>query len=183
MTASADNESSYKQLITLNSDELYRQVWSTPMQHPAAQYGVSGRGLAKICARLDVPCPPRGYWARKAAGQAVVQDRLPDATAETPQQATITPAAPLQKPSPAEIELKNELATARAKHAGLAVPTQLRCPHRVIAGWLAEHARKKEEANREREPWRRDLIRPKAFTAVIGANARPQIWALVPSPK
>jgi len=55
--------------VTLSREELYAQVWATPISRLAAQYGVSGNGLAKICGRLHVPYPPRGHWARKAAGK------------------------------------------------------------------------------------------------------------------
>ena len=51
--------------VTLSREELYALVWATPMSRLAIQYGLSGNGLAKICRRLDVPYPPRGYWARK----------------------------------------------------------------------------------------------------------------------
>lgn len=57
-----------KSPVVLSRDELYRQVWATPIRTLAQQYDVSDRGLAKICARLNVPCPPRGYWARSARG-------------------------------------------------------------------------------------------------------------------
>jgi hypothetical protein len=45
------------------------------MSRLAADYGISGNGPAKICDRLKIPYPPRGYWAKKAAGQKVVQYR------------------------------------------------------------------------------------------------------------
>lgn len=61
----------------VSREELYRQVWQTPMSRLALQYGISGNGLAKICDRLKVPYPKRGYWARKAAGQKVIAFRLP----------------------------------------------------------------------------------------------------------
>jgi hypothetical protein len=35
----------------------------------AKGYGVSDVAIAKACALLDIPKPPRGYWAKKAAGQ------------------------------------------------------------------------------------------------------------------
>lgn len=35
----------------------------------APRYGVSDRGLAKICASHCIPVPPRGYWAKVAAGK------------------------------------------------------------------------------------------------------------------
>ena len=48
--------------------ELYAQVWSTPIRTLAANYGLSDVGLAKICKRLAIPRPPRGYWAKIQAG-------------------------------------------------------------------------------------------------------------------
>ncbi len=36
-------------------DELYWQVWKSPMIRLAAQYGLSGNRLAKICDRLNIP--------------------------------------------------------------------------------------------------------------------------------
>jgi hypothetical protein len=63
--------------VTLSREELYALVWATPMSRLAVQYGLSGNGLAKICRRLDVPYPPRGYWARKEAGKKFTQAALP----------------------------------------------------------------------------------------------------------
>ncbi len=57
--------------VTLSRDELYAQVWSTPMVRLAAQLGVSDVGLAKTCRRMQIPLPGLGYWARKAAGQVL----------------------------------------------------------------------------------------------------------------
>jgi len=153
-----------KQPITLSRDELYRQIWSMPMRKLAAQYGITGTGLTKICARLKVPCPPRGYWAKKAVGKKVVQYRLTEPAAETPRQVTITPAPPPPKPTPAQTELEQQIDGARANNAGIIVPAQLSRPHRVIAGWLAEHKRKMQEARREPDPWRRQYLKPDAFT-------------------
>lgn len=54
---------------TLSRRELYDLVWSQPVTKVAASLGLSGRGLAKICIRQQIPTPPRGYWAQVAAGQ------------------------------------------------------------------------------------------------------------------
>jgi hypothetical protein len=48
---------------------LYEEVWTEPTQKVAQRYGVSDVAIAKACSLLDIPKPPRGYWARKAAGQ------------------------------------------------------------------------------------------------------------------
>jgi len=81
--------------VSVTRDALYQQVWQKPMNRLALDYGISGNGLAKICDRLKIPYPPRGYWAKKAAGQKVAQYRLPDAASDTPDTVTIAPTPPL----------------------------------------------------------------------------------------
>jgi hypothetical protein len=57
--------------------DLYEEVWSLSMVKLSEQYGFSDVGLAKICKRHNIPRPPRGYWARKAAGYNVKKLPLP----------------------------------------------------------------------------------------------------------
>ena len=52
---------------------LYEEVWAEPALQVARRYGVSDVAIAKACRLLEIPKPPRGYWAKKAAGQ-----KLPD---------------------------------------------------------------------------------------------------------
>ncbi len=47
--------------LSLTREQLYELVWSKPMQHVAKDYGVSDRAMAKLCARNQVPDPPRDY--------------------------------------------------------------------------------------------------------------------------
>jgi hypothetical protein len=47
---------------------LYEQVWSQPVQEVAKSYRISGVMLGKVCRKLQVPVPPRGYWARVQNG-------------------------------------------------------------------------------------------------------------------
>lgn len=58
-------------LAKYNREELYQKVWDRPVQIVAKDFGMSDVGLAKICRKLFVPLPGRGYWARKAAGKKV----------------------------------------------------------------------------------------------------------------
>ena len=71
----------------------------------AKKYGLSDRGLAKICARLNDPVPPRGYWARKAAGQVVTKDLLPPLKEER-KNYTVYNTVDLQPVDPKKQELK-----------------------------------------------------------------------------
>ncbi|MRS01725.1 hypothetical protein EG832_00620 [bacterium] len=58
-----DNET-----IFLKREELYKMVWSEPVSRLARRYGLSDRGLGKICKRLEIPVPGRGYWQMKKKG-------------------------------------------------------------------------------------------------------------------
>lgn len=79
--------------VSLTREELYREVWKTPMSHLAKQYGISDRGLAKICQRHNIPRPPLGYWAKLEAGKKVNQPNLPKESLPYLQTITITPVA------------------------------------------------------------------------------------------
>jgi len=57
--------------------KLYEQVWSEPVLKVAKGYGVSEVWLGKICRQLNVPVPPRGYWARVRAGGKMKKPLLP----------------------------------------------------------------------------------------------------------
>ncbi|HEY8539076.1 MAG TPA: TetR/AcrR family transcriptional regulator [Steroidobacteraceae bacterium] len=70
---------SKKPAVALTRKELYRRVWSKPMSAVAKEVGLSGNALAKICNRLLVPYPPRGYWMRSNAGKKVERPPLPAA--------------------------------------------------------------------------------------------------------
>ena len=52
-----------------NREEIYEAIWAEPIQHVAKRYNISDVGLAKVCRRLNIPRPGRGYWAIKAAGK------------------------------------------------------------------------------------------------------------------
>ncbi len=58
-------------------DSLYEEVWATPMAKLAKKYGISDVGLAKVCRKLAIPVPGRGYWAKKEVGQTVQKIPLP----------------------------------------------------------------------------------------------------------
>jgi hypothetical protein len=71
-----------KQRIALTREALYREVWSEPIVHVASRLGLSGRGLGKLCARHEIPVPPRGWWAKKQHGYRVRQTPLPEISAK-----------------------------------------------------------------------------------------------------
>ncbi len=58
-------------------EKLYQEVWSEPVLRVAASYGVSGVRIGKVCRILNIPAPPRGYWARLRSGQKMRRPPLP----------------------------------------------------------------------------------------------------------
>ncbi len=69
--------------------EFYDLVWSKPMTHLAKEFALSDVALHKICKKHDIPNPPLGWWAKKAAGKAVKQTPLPKAKAGISDRVTI----------------------------------------------------------------------------------------------
>src|SRR5579872_1146501 len=66
-----------KSITSITRQKLYDLVWERPTRTVAAELGVSDVALAKACRRAEISIPPRGYWARKAAGQKLLKTPLP----------------------------------------------------------------------------------------------------------
>lgn len=54
----------------LSREELFAMVWERPTSDIASDLGISDVAVGKLCEKLQVPKPPRGYWARVEAGQS-----------------------------------------------------------------------------------------------------------------
>jgi hypothetical protein len=63
--------------LQMDRSGLFERVWTTPIVKLAQEWGISDVGLAKACRRLQVPLPPRGYWAKRDAGQQARRPKLP----------------------------------------------------------------------------------------------------------
>lgn len=67
--------------VRYNRSTLYEQIWSQPVQEVAKSYGISDVRLGKVCRALQVPVPPRGYWARLRNGYTVKKPPLKNMSA------------------------------------------------------------------------------------------------------
>jgi hypothetical protein len=70
--------------MRITREDLYREIWTEPATKIARRYDVSSSYLARVCEGLNVPHPPRGYWARKAVGETIQIPALPPATPGDP---------------------------------------------------------------------------------------------------
>lgn len=69
--------------VSFERQKLFDEVWATPVRTLAKEYGLSDVGLRKICMTLDVPMPPRGHWAKLAAGKSTSKPILHETAAPT----------------------------------------------------------------------------------------------------
>ena len=65
---SPNDEASKPALDSVSREELYELAWAEPMLALAKKFGVSSSYMARVCTRLNVPRPERGYWAKLAVG-------------------------------------------------------------------------------------------------------------------
>jgi hypothetical protein len=116
--------------ITLEREALFAHVWAEPAQVLAARYGISGPALAKICRKLGVPVPPRGYWARKVAGQPLRQPSLPVLKPG----ATASYRLTMRRDDygPAGFSQEARAAIEKARASNIRVPEAIASPHPLI---------------------------------------------------
>lgn len=107
----------------VSREALFDLVWSEPMTNVAAHFGVSSSYLARVCQRMGVPRPPRGYWAKMSAGHSVTKPDLPAARPRDElvwaagvdrwTAPTISPAAPAPVSSSTKYKMRKRPATHR----------------------------------------------------------------------
>ena len=126
-----------RQVVRLTRQELYEKMWSRPAISLAEEFGISGRGLGKICSRFEIPVPPRGYWAKLAAGKHVTRIPLPTAKSDVPSEILIQPSA--EGPAAALPEqVRAEVTAILENRDQIQVPETLRSPHPIVKRWLGQ---------------------------------------------
>ena len=53
-----------------SGEELFAPIWERPATETARELGISDAALGKLCRQLQVPKPPRGYWAGVTSGKS-----------------------------------------------------------------------------------------------------------------
>lgn len=126
------------QETTIQREALYRRVWDQPMTKVAKEYGISDVALAKICKKLNIPYPWRGYWRRKETGKAVKPLPLPPNSDPTKQtvmiQRTIRPEVLAQMSE----ETIHRITAEQAPEQKIEVLDRLGKTHRLLSGHLTE---------------------------------------------
>ena len=74
------------------------------MSSLAKRYNISDVGLAKVCRKLQIPVPPRGYWAKVRNGYKITRPPLPKLLPKQLASATISPLFPVAREIPEEVQ-------------------------------------------------------------------------------
>ncbi len=119
--------------ICLTRDELYNLVWLEPVQQVAKRFNISDVGLAKICKKMNVPRPERGYWRRKECGFAVRQIPLPPLKNPYREKIYLSKSKPTSVDGAEEVEqLHENILFEKLPENRITVSTILRNPHPYV---------------------------------------------------
>lgn len=123
--------------LVYTRQQLFEKVWESPVTHVAAEIGISDVGLAKICRRMEIPLPGRGYWARRVAGYKTTVPKLGPPRPGT----MLSYATRRYEGSPADAEAKSAILDQIREQASsvphLEVPPALVEPHKLVRQSLA----------------------------------------------
>jgi len=113
----------------ITRETLYQLVWAKPLTILAEEFGISDVGLAKICKRLNVPRPFRGYWQLVAAGRKIAIPPLQSARNDDPTSAVISPETYRSHFAPQEPAVLDRINAETLPRNRIEVSTTLRCAH------------------------------------------------------
>ena len=119
--------------VVYNRNTLYAQVWAEPMLKLAKVYGLSDVGLRKICRRLRVPCPTRGYWGRGRADRVATPPPLPPLRQGEPEEIVDQRDAKLPVDPEQHAEAEARIAFEMARENTIRVEEVLTSPHPLVA--------------------------------------------------
>ncbi|EQB22450.1 hypothetical protein UNSWDHB_216 [Dehalobacter sp. UNSWDHB] len=170
---------------TYNREKLYEEVWAKPVVQVAVQYGVSDVAIHKICKSLNVPVPPRGYWARIRAGEKIKKPQLPAAKGISEKtglktfEGTKVPTAPKQTLSfLTEDERQKVLLEAdqiQLPDENAKLHNKIRAYHSKVKEWN-KNDRKSEGAQRG---FKNYTDRPPFLAGVISSETLPRVYRIL----
>lgn len=118
---------------TFTREELFALVWSEPMQLLAKRFGMSDRGLAKVCERSFIPRPGRGYWRRLELGYKSRRPPLRSLPSGVSHHlATIRLHASETAPPDSKGPVERQIAFEQSVENRVVVPDDLRHPHPMV---------------------------------------------------
>jgi hypothetical protein len=119
--------------VFLKREALYKMVWTEPVSKLAREYGLSDRGLGKICKRLEIPVPGRGYWQMKKKGLKIPVPPLRSAKKLNVTGAYIHRKSKSQRDGEQDHETCDLITAEKLSENKITVPSSLDSSHSLIA--------------------------------------------------
>ena len=138
----------------LTRQELFDQVWAEPMSTLSKRYDLSDVGLAKICKRMGVPRPGRGYWARVYGGRVPKKPSLPKLKKGQQQDVHLRNRSSIDIEPEALTEIERLVLLEKRKENRIEIPDQLLDPHKLV--------KITSRSLQGAKPNERHLVRPRA---------------------
>lgn len=147
-----------EKVITLGRKELYKLVWKKPMCRLAPEYGISDVGLKKICKKLNVPTPPRGYWVKMEFGIKVSRTPLPRKKYGQPETHTIQPGVSQKNTLKKSYEDSTPVPAEIGSAKPIIVRKKLRNPHPLVVETQRILEKGKPDKYGVLRPWRKQYL-------------------------
>jgi hypothetical protein len=131
----------------LTRRRVFERVWGAPMIKLARKFGLSDRGLAKLCARHGIPVPGRGFWARVASGQKLKRPplRMPE---KGDQIVVIDGSGPRIAPDPQPPEVLAQIEFEGRPENLISILEETGRYHRLVRATRVSLAKRKQDYNR-----------------------------------
>ncbi len=119
---------------SLTRKELYKLVWEKPISHIAKDYGISDRGLSKLCVKYEIPLPDIGHWAKIKAGHKLIIPELLSFESHNEEMAIL---APRDKKDSNVLpdELKEFIKREKLEENKIVIPENYKKPHPFVEVW------------------------------------------------
>jgi len=130
--------SAQKSIHDLSRQDLYEQVWATPISSLAKQFGITYSELVKVCKERQIPRPENGYWSKLQFGKTPERPPLPtiaESDAAATAQSTPNTRTSDASPTAPQIEFDADVLQLLARVEALPtimVPSDLARPHPLV---------------------------------------------------
>jgi hypothetical protein len=144
-------------IITIERNALYKQVWNEPVSKLALKYSISDVGLKKICKKLKIPTPPRGYWAKVQNGVSEKRIPLPKLKSGEPDTYEIR-VDDSEKPQPIFASEAMQLISRVESWREIKIPQKLVSPHPLVAETRDSFAQSNPDKYGRFRPWKKRYL-------------------------
>jgi len=151
----------------LTRNDLYDLVWQKPITEVAKEYGLSDRGLSKLCERYGIPVPPRGYWSKIQNGHKAKIPQLISLDSKVDKKIIIDSNVKRNSTKLPD-NLKDAITAEKQAKNKILVPESISNYHSIIAKWNKNDFKKQTSCLEKR--------RRKIFSVLLDALDSRGFW-------